>query len=61
MSDAFEKSFSDFLDSSQYDQAAEALFSMVRIAYIAGWKAAGGDAEQMQETPELFLRKQIKP
>ena len=44
MSDAFEKSFSDFLDSSQYDQAAEALFSMVRIAYIAGWKAAGGDA-----------------
>lgn len=59
MSDDFEKSFSDFLDSCEYDQAEEALFSMVRIAYIAGWKAAGGDATQSPKTLELFCNEQI--
>ena len=40
----FEKAFSDFIDRREYDQAENALFSMVRIAFIAGWKAAGGEA-----------------
>jgi len=43
MSDAFEKEFSDYLDSDAYDKAEDMLFSAVRAAYIAGWKAAGGD------------------
>ena len=49
MSDGFEKTFSDFLDSSEYDMAEEALFSMIRRAYIAGWKAAGGDVDTAEE------------
>ena len=43
----FEKSFSDFIDRREYDQAAYALFSIVRIAYKAGWIAAGGDINKM--------------
>ena len=38
----FEKAFGDFLDRREYDQAENALFAMVRIAFLAGWKAAGG-------------------
>ena len=40
----FEKAFGDFIDRREYDQAENALFSMVRIAFLAGWKAAGGEA-----------------
>lgn len=43
MSDAFEKAFSDFLDSDAYDGVEDTLFSVARTAYAAGWKAAGGD------------------
>lgn len=39
----FEKAFSDFLDRREYDEAESALFTIVRIAFMAGWKAAGGD------------------
>lgn len=45
----FEKAFSDFLDRREYDQAENALFSMVRIAFLAGWKAAGGEAPPPQK------------
>jgi len=39
----FEGSFSDFLDSTEYDKAEEAVFSFVRMAFKAGWIAAGGE------------------
>ncbi|MBQ9534468.1 MAG: hypothetical protein IJU78_01300 [Clostridia bacterium] len=42
MNTDFEKAFGDFIDRREYDQAENALFSMVRIAFIAGWNAAGG-------------------
>ena len=47
----FEKSFSDYLDRSEYDEAEQALFSIVRTAYKAGWNAAGGFPPQ----PQKFL------
>ena len=53
MSDDFEKAFSDFLDRREYDQAENALFSMVRIAFAAGWKAACGKAPPPQKVLEL--------
>ena len=43
LSNDFEKAFGDFLDRREYDQAENALFAMVRIAFLAGWKAAGGE------------------
>ena len=58
--DDFEKAFSDFLERREYDQASNALFSMVRIAFIvelpqdeAGWKAAGGEPPPPQKVIEL--------
>ena len=45
----FEKSFSDFLDGKEYDESEEALFSMLRIAYKAGWLAAGGTLADTQK------------
>lgn len=45
----FEEAFSDFLDRREYDQAENALFSIVRIAYMAGWLAAGGEPPPPQK------------
>jgi len=45
----FEKSFSEFLDSKEYDKSEEALFSMLRIAYKVGWLAAGGELPNLQD------------
>lgn len=36
----FEKAFSDFLESDTYDHAEDALFSIVRLAFTAGWLSA---------------------
>ena len=49
----FEKAFSDFLERREYDQAENALFAMVRIAFVAGWKAAGCDPPKPQKILEL--------
>ena len=37
----FEEAFSNFLDRHEYDEAESYLFSMVRLAFAAGWQAAG--------------------
>ena len=42
MSNEFEEAFSEFLDRQTYDEAESALFDVVRAAFLAGWKAAGG-------------------
>lgn len=57
----FEKSFSDFLDRKEYDRAENALFSMVRIAYKAGWLAAGGSAPPPQKVVELVRPNRVIP
>jgi len=49
----FEKAFGDFLDRREDDQAENALFAMVRIAFVAGWKAAGGNPPKPQKILEL--------
>ena len=55
----FEKAFSDFLDRREYDEAENALFSMVRIAFLAGWNAAGGHPPKPQKVIELFHKENI--
>lgn len=50
----FEKAFSDFLERREYDQAENALFSMVRISFLAGWKAAGGYPPRPQKIITLM-------
>jgi hypothetical protein len=39
---SFDKAFEEFLDSAAYDTAENYLLTIVRAAYTAGWKAAGG-------------------
>lgn len=54
MGDDFEKAFDDFLDRREYDEAENALFSMVRIAFLAGWRAAGGNVPAAQKVVRLI-------
>jgi hypothetical protein len=49
----FEASFGDFIDRREYDQAESALFSMVRIAFKAGWMSAGGNPPPARKVLEL--------
>ena len=57
----FEKAFRDFLDRREYDEAENALFSMVRIACLAGWHAAGGHPPKPQKVIEIFHKEDIAP
>ena len=61
MSNDFEEAFSHFLDRREYDQAENALFAMVRIAFLAGWKAAGGDPPQPQKIFQIMHKEDIDP
>lgn len=38
----FETEFERFLESEDYDSAEDALFTLARASFIAGWLAAGG-------------------
>lgn len=57
----FEKTFGEFIERKEYDQAENALFSMVRIAYKAGWLAAGGKPVQPQKVVELMRPARVIP
>jgi hypothetical protein len=59
MSNEFEKAFEDFLERREYNQAENALFAMVRIAFLAGWKAAGGNPPQPQKIFQIMHKKEI--
>lgn len=45
----FEARFADFLETRDYDKAASDLFAIVRIAFAAGWQAAGGQGPVPQK------------
>jgi len=45
----FEGSFSTFIDGTEYDKAEEAIFALVRMAFKAGWLAAGGELPESQD------------
>ena len=43
MDNEFEAAFSCFLERHEYDDAESVLFEIVRAAFLAGWRAAGGE------------------
>lgn len=49
----YEKAFGNFLERHEYDEAESALFDMVRIAFSAGWRAAGGEKPCAEKVVEL--------
>ncbi len=46
MDNTFELAFEDFLEGKAYDRAEQAMFDLVRAAFMAGWQAG-------RETPML--------
>ncbi len=54
MNDEFESAFDRFLERQEYDEAESALFTIVRAAFLAGWKSAGGELPQPQKVIELY-------
>ncbi len=57
----FELAFGEFLDSQEYDRAEDALFSLVRAAFRAGWLAAQQETAPQTETPRGVLPRPIAP
>ena len=57
----FDKAFDDFLQRTEYDQAENALFSIVRIAFIAGWLASGGTPPSEQKFFTILHSLDIPP
>ena len=49
-----EESFSAFLDRHEYDEAENYLFLMVRLAFSAGWQAAGGQPPVSEKIYQLL-------
>lgn len=43
MSNDFEEAFDRYLETGAYDEASNVLFTVARNAFLAGWKAAGGE------------------
>ncbi len=42
MDNRFEQAFGEYLDSTECDEIEDTLFTAIRNAFLAGWKAAGG-------------------
>lgn len=52
--DKVEKAFSNFLESYEGDKIMNDYFSLVRMAFICGYKAAGGNAEEAHSPIRLL-------
>lgn len=50
----FEEAFSNYLERREYDEAEHYLFSVIRSAFCAGWKAAGGEAPKAERLFEVL-------
>ena len=55
----FEKCFGDFIERREYDDAAAALFAMVRASFNAGWEAAGGSPQEAQPVIRLIPKSPV--
>ena len=54
MSNAFEEAFCAFLETQSCDRAYEALFTLARASFQAGWLAAGGDPPQSEHIFQIL-------
>lgn len=57
----FEEAFGNFIDRREYDSVESALFTALRAAFIAGWKAAGGELPVSHKIIELHSRCILPP
>ena len=62
MSNEFEKALDVFLEGTDAEEASQALYAVIRAAFLAGWRSAGGDPPQEQKLFELIQGgKPLKP
>lgn len=61
MDNKFESAFSSFLDRHEYDDAESALFDIVRAAFLAGWRAAGGEGPQAERVFQVLEQPEKNP
>ena len=48
-SNGFEEKFDEFLEAKEFDGWEAALFSLIRAAFEAGWKAGRASKEETEE------------
>ena len=62
MSNEFEMALDAFLAGAEAVEAHQALYDIIRAAFLAGWRSAGGDLPQEQKLFELIPGgKPLKP
>ena len=62
MSNEFEQALDNFLAGKEADDAHQVLYDIIRAAFLAGWRSAGGDPPQEQKLFELIPGgKPLKP
>ena len=54
MSNEFEEALDNFLEGDEAEEAHQALYDIIRAAFLAGWRSAGGDPPQEQKLFELI-------
>ena len=54
MSNEFEEALDNFLEGDEAEDAHQALYVIIRAAFLAGWRSAGGDPPQEQKLFELI-------
>lgn len=54
MSNEFEEALDNFLEGDEAEDAHQALYDIIRAAFLAGWRSAGGDPPQEQKLFELI-------
>ena len=57
-SNEYEAAFSAFLERHEYDKAAQAIYDLTSAAFLAGWKAAGGEMPQEERIFQLLPAKE---
>ena len=54
MSNEFEEALDNFLEGDDAEDAHQALYDIIRAAFLAGGRSAGGDPPQEQKLFELI-------
>lgn len=54
MSNDFEEALDRFLECAECEEAHQALYDIIRAAFLAGWRSAGGEPPQAQRLFQLI-------
>jgi hypothetical protein len=55
----YEELFGEFINGNDYDRAENALFSIARISFRAGWLAAGGSPPPVRTDVQMVRPERV--